>query len=175
MVHEKWFIADTHFFHANVLKFTDKDGKRIRPFSSIDEMHEIIIENWNKVVKPNDYVYHLGDVTFQYDKPFQELMYRLNGDKRLIVGNHDKLKQEGLLKHFCKVDLWKGFKEGNFTASHIPMRLDGLRDGAFNVHGHTHQNIMEDKHYINVCVETRDYRPVHLDTILDEIRNSKLS
>lgn len=169
MVHEKWFIADTHFFHANILKFTGSDGKRIRPFNSIPEMHEIIIENWNNVVKPNDYVYHLGDVTFQYHKPFNELMYRLNGDKRLIVGNHDKLKQEGLLKHFVKVDLWKGFKEANFTASHIPLRLDALRDGAFNVHGHTHQNIMDDKHYINVCVETRNYTPVHLDTIISEI------
>lgn len=168
-MHEKWFIGDTHFFHANILKFTDKDGKRIRPFSSLDEMHEVIIQNWNSVVKPNDYVYHLGDVTFQYHKPFQELMYRLNGDKRLIVGNHDKLKQEGLMKHFAKVDLWRGFKEANFTASHIPLRLEGLRDGAYNVHGHTHQNIMDDGHYINVCVETRNYTPVHLDTIISEI------
>lgn len=170
MIHEKWFISDTHFFHANILKFTDKAGLRIRPFNSLDEMHEVMIDNWNSVVKDGDYVYHLGDVTMQYHKPFQELMYRLKGDKRLIVGNHDKLKQEGLMKHFSKVELWKGFKEHNFTATHIPQRLESLRDGKFNVHGHTHQNNVCDRcNYINVCVEVRQYTPVHLDTIISEI------
>lgn len=172
MVHEKWFISDTHFFHANMLKFTDNrylDKPRIRPFSSLEEMHELMIQNWNMHVKDNDYVYHLGDVTFQYHAPFSELMSRLKGKKRLIVGNHDKIWNPALRKWFEKADLWKGFKDGNFTASHLPLRLDGLRDGAFNVHGHTHQNFMGDPRYINVCVEVRNYTPVHLDTILYEI------
>lgn len=171
MIHEKWFISDTHFFHTNILKFMD-DGIRLRhEFQSIDEMHERIVKNWNAVVGVNDYVYHLGDVTFQYHKPFQELMWSLKGCKRLIVGNHDKLKQEGLTKHFQKIELWKGFKEHNFTCTHIPLRLDSLRDGKFNVHGHTHRNMMDDPHYINVCVEPRDYKPVHLETILAEINS----
>jgi calcineurin-like phosphoesterase family protein len=153
-----------------MLKFIGDDGHRIRPFQSISEMHEKMVKAWNSVVGQNDYVYHLGDVTFQYHRPFQELMYSLNGNKRLIVGNHDKLKQEGLLKHFSKVELWKGFKEHNFTCMHIPSRLQGLRDGEFQVHGHIHQNMMEDPHYINVCVEVRDYTPVHLDQILLEIK-----
>lgn len=172
MVHEKWFTSDHHFFHANILKFVDDKGHRIRPFDSLEEMHELMVERWNAEVKDNDYVYHLGDVTFQYHKPFQELMYRLKGDKRLIVGNHDKLKQEGLLKHFSKVELWKGFKEEDFTCSHMPLRLESLRDGHFNVHGHIHQNHMEDLHFINVCVEVRDYYPVHMDTILKEIKDA---
>lgn len=172
MVHEKWFISDTHFFHANMLKFVDDQGHRIRPFNSLDEMHELMVDRWNGLVKDNDYVYHLGDVTFQYHKPFQELMWRLKGHKRLIVGNHDKLKQEGLLKHFEKVELWHGFKEEDFTATHIPIRLESLRDGHFNVHGHTHTGTLEDVHYINVCVEVRDYYPVHMDTILKEIKDA---
>lgn len=177
MVHEKWFISDTHFFHTNMLKFTKKDGHRVRPFNSIDEMHELIAKNWNSRVHPQDYIYHLGDVTFQYHRPFQELMWSLNGHKRLIVGNHDKLKQEGLLKHFDKVELWRGFKEYDFTLTHIPMMLDRLRDGKFNVHGHTHETCLDNPHYINVCVEVRDYTPVHLDEILEEIKdaNSKFS
>ena len=170
-MHEKWFIGDTHFFHTNMLKFLGKDGLPIRKFSSLNDMHETIIKNWNEVVKDQDYVYHLGDVTFQYHAPFQSLMHRLKGRKRLIVGNHDKLKQEGLMKHFEKVDLWKGFKEHDFTCSHIPLRLESLRDGHFCVHGHIHQNMMEDKHYINVCVEVRNYAPVHLDTIISEINS----
>lgn len=170
MIHEKWAISDTHFFHANILKFLDKDGNRIRPFNSLGEMHQKIVENWNSAVGKNDYVYHLGDVTFQYHRPFQELMWSLNGHKRLIVGNHDKLKKEGLLKHFDKVDLWKGFKELNFTMSHMPCLLDNLRDGKYNVHGHTHQRSKEDPRYINVCVEVRDYSPVHFDTLVEEIK-----
>jgi calcineurin-like phosphoesterase family protein len=169
-MHEKWFISDTHFFHANMLKFTRDDGSKVRPFETLKEMHEVMILNWNSRVKPNDYVYHLGDVTFRYDGAFNALMYALNGQKRLIVGNHDKIKNHGLLQHFEKVELWKGFKEGNFTASHLPLRLDGLRDGAFNVHGHTHQRCLADPHYINVSVEVRDYSPVHMDEILKEIK-----
>jgi calcineurin-like phosphoesterase family protein len=79
------------------------------------------------------------------------------------------MKGTKLFDYFEKVDLWKGFKEYDFTMSHIPLRLDSLRNGRFNVHGHTHQNSMPDSHYINVCVEVRNYTPVHLDTILAEI------
>lgn len=170
MVHEKYFISDTHFFHANILKFKNDGGKRLRQFNSLDEMHEYMVEKWNSVVKPQDYVYHLGDVTFQYHKGFNELMSRLNGQKRLIVGNHDKIWNPALQKWFVKADLWKGFHEHDFTASHMPLSLDSLRDGHFNVHGHTHANVKKDPHYINVCVEVRDYTPVHIDQIAKEIK-----
>lgn len=173
-MHDKWFISDTHFFHTNILKFTGADGKRIRaPFNSLEEMHEYMIQRWNSVVQDNDYVYHLGDVTFQYHGAFNNLMSRLKGKKRLVVGNHDKIWNPALQMHFEKVDLWKGFKEHNFTASHFPLRLESLRDGDFNVHGHIHQNMMDDPHYINVSVEVRDYTPVNIDQIVLEIKSAK--
>lgn len=162
-MHDKWFISDTHFFHANILKFTDADGKRLRPFNSLDEMHEYMIEKWNSVVKDNDYVYHLGDVTFQYHGAFNNLMHRLKGKKRLIVGNHDKIGNPGLMQHFEKVELWKGFKEGNFTASHFQLKEGSFRDGAYNVHGHTHKD--SELPYISVCVEVVDYTPVNIEEI----------
>lgn len=173
MTHNKWFISDTHFFHANILKFTGDDGKCIRDFSDVTEMNERMVERWNGRVRHNDFVYHLGDVTFDYGKEFNNLMSRLNGQKRLILGNHDKIKGTNLMDWFQKVDLWKGFKEYNFTATHIPLRLESLRGGAFNVHGHIHQNTMEDPHYINVCVEQRNYAPVHIDEIGEEIKKVK--
>lgn len=165
-IHEKWFISDTHFFHDNILKFKNKDEKPLRPFKSIEEMHSVLVNRWNALVQPQDYVYHLGDVTFQYHRPFQELMYSLNGHKRLIVGNHDKLKQEGLIKHFDKVMLWHGFKECGFVASHMPLKEGHFRDGKFNVHGHLHNNTIDDRHYINICVERTDYRPIHIEEIV---------
>lgn len=167
---EKWFISDTHFFHTNILKFLNPDKSRLRPFNSLQEMHNLIIHNWNCMIENNDKAYHLGDVTFQYHKPFQELMYQLKGDKRLIVGNHDKIKQEGLLKHFSKVELWKGFKDLNFTCSHMPLREGHFRDGAYNVHGHLHKNIINSPLYINVCVENTGYRPIHVDEIIEDIK-----
>jgi calcineurin-like phosphoesterase family protein len=170
-VHNKFFTSDTHFFHANILKFLNDDGTRLRhEFGSVEEMHEVMIERWNAVVKQADKVYHLGDVTFRYDKPFRELMHRLNGKKGLLLGNHDRIKGTCLLDYFEKLELWKGFHEHDFTCSHIPLRLDSLRDGRFNVHGHTHRRTLDDPHYINVSVEPRNYTPVALETILAEIK-----
>lgn len=172
-MHEKWFISDTHFFHANILKFTDDENKVIRDFSDVTEMNEKMVSCWNSVVNTNDYVYHLGDVTFRYDWSFNELMSRLNGRKRLILGNHDKLKGTDLMKWFEKVELWKGFKEFDFTATHIPARLESLRDGTFNVHGHIHQRKSPTYRHINVSVEVRDYTPVHIETLAKEIKAVK--
>jgi calcineurin-like phosphoesterase family protein len=175
MLHEKWFVSDTHFFHANILKFLRNDGKRLRhEFHNLEDMHEYMVSKWNENVKDNDYVYHLGDVTFQYHAGFNNLMSRLKGKKRLIVGNHDAIWNPALMRWFEKVDLWKGFKEHNFTASHMPLRIDGFRDGAFNVHGHVHANSLVDKRYINVSVEVRGYSPVHLDTIGKEIKDANV-
>lgn len=172
MIHEKWFISDTHFFHDNILKFTDESGKKIRPFNTVEEMHGYMIEKWNSVVDTDDYVYHLGDVTFQYHHGWEVLMKALNGKKRLILGNHDRIKGTSLLNYFEKVELWHGFKEYNFTAVHVPLMLSSLRDGAYCVHGHVHQNSLNNPNYINVSVEVRDYTPVHIDQIAEEIKTA---
>lgn len=167
--HEKWFISDTHFFHNNIIKYCD------RPFSNVDEMNEVLIKNWNSVVGQNDYVYHLGDWFIGgNDHERNEILYALNGKIRFIVGNHDEalLKSKSSLNRFEKVMYWKGFAEGNFTATHVPHELKRLRDGAFNVHGHVHNFLEEDLHYINVCVEMRNYTPVHMDQILLEIKDA---
>jgi len=166
-----YFISDTHFFHDNILKFTDKDGKTIRDFSDVTEMNERMVEKWNARVKPQDKVYHLGDVACGVKKTseFTELMYRLNGHLRLMLGNHDNITHPAY-KRFEKIELWTGgkFKDRGFVASHIPLRPDQFRGGEVNVHGHTHQNLVEGP-YINVCVEHTDYTPVHIDEIIARI------
>ena len=175
MTHDKWFISDTHFFHSNILKFTTEDGKRIRDgFNSLEEMHETIIRNWNALVGDSDYVYHLGDVTFRYDGPFNNLMSRLKGKKRLIIGNHDKVWNPSLSKHFEKAELWKGFSDKEagiaFTASHFPLPLYGLRNGKHNAHGHIHQNKSREPHQLNLSVEAINYTPVHIDVICEHFK-----
>lgn len=161
-----FFIGDTHFFHANIMRFTDRNGDRIRrEFTTLDECHEAMIERWNARVKPTDTVYHLGDVSFKYGSELCSVMSRLNGRKRLIVGNHDDVTQPSLVKWFERIYLWRKFKDDGFTCTHIPSRLDQLRGSLFNVHGHIHRGVMTDPRYINVSVEVIDYRPVHLDEI----------
>ena len=78
-----FFTSDTHFWHENILKFCN------RPFSSIEEMNDTIINNWNSVVKENDIVFHLGDFCFCGSDKFKELIEKLNGKIYLILGNHD--------------------------------------------------------------------------------------
>jgi calcineurin-like phosphoesterase family protein len=162
-IHEKWFISDTHFFHENIIQFCG------RPFANAELMNEALVANWNSVVGPNDYVYHLGDVACGYssftNRELSELLHSLNGRKRLIVGNHDPIKSTVIQNCFEKIELWKGFKEHNFTASHMPLREGGFRDGAFNVHGHIHNNVIDDPKYINVSVEQINYKPIHIDEI----------
>lgn len=170
MIHEKWFISDTHFFHNNIIKYCS------RPFANADEMNSKMISNWNKVVGKNDYVYHLGDVACGYggdDRALAELLFSLNGQKRLIVGNHDHLKSPALHKAFEKIDLWKGFKDEDFTCVHIPLMQSQLRDGKFCVHGHIHNNTLNNPFYINVCVEHTDYTPIHMDVIREKIKQVK--
>lgn len=164
---DKWFISDTHFFHKNIITYCN------RPFVSAEDMNETLIENWNKLVKPQDNVYHLGDVAMGFgsnESPFAALMQRLNGHKRLIVGNHDKLKSPTLHRYFEKIDLWKGFHAEGFTCVHIPLQIGQLRDGDVCVHGHIHTNLLDGR-YINVCVERTNYSPVHMDEIIARVKN----
>lgn len=168
-----WFISDTHFFHQNILGFTGSDGKPIRPgWASVEEMNEAMVDRWNAVVKPEDTVWHLGDVAFKVNERAADLdilLGRLKGKKNMLLGNHDNLGSEILRKHFAKIELWKAFPKAGFTCTHIPIRLDMMRDTAVNVHGHIHQNMMTEKGYINVSVEVRDFTPVHMDQIIQEV------
>ena len=57
-----WLVSDTHFGHANACVFRNSDGTKMRPWDDVNEMDEVMVDNWNRVVKPGDRVYHLGDV-----------------------------------------------------------------------------------------------------------------
>ena len=76
-----YFISDTHFNHKNIIKYCN------RPYKSVEEMNKVLIENWNRVVKDADVIYHLGDFAL-YDE--EELFNKLNGNIILIRGNHDR-------------------------------------------------------------------------------------
>ncbi len=164
---DKWFISDTHFFHENIIKYCG------RPFANAKLMNECLADNWNETVKPGDKVYHLGDVALGYggdDKVLGDYLRRLNGHKRLVVGNHDSLKSIALQSNFEKMELWFGRKEWDFTCTHIPLQQQQLRDGWVNVHGHTHTNPSPEWYQICVCVEQIGYKPIHYDEIRSKMK-----
>ena len=79
-----FFTSDLHLGHRNIIRLCN------RPFSSIDEMDEYLIEKWNKKVTNADTVYILGDLMFRNEKPPEEYLRQLRGKKHLIIGNHDR-------------------------------------------------------------------------------------
>lgn len=167
-----FFISDTHFDHANILTFRRGDGSALRPFSSVDEMNETLIERWNKTVKPSDHVYHLGDVTMargKASKHIDTIMGRLNGHKRICLGNHDQMIAAWYFKWFEKVKAASVLDGMIFT--HIPIHPDSLSRFKVNVHGHLHANRVlasphhPDPRYVNICVEHTNYTPVSLEEL----------
>ena len=174
MARDIWVISDTHFDHANILNFTDKVGKPTRNFADVEEMNETMIANWNSVVKPGDKVYHLGDVLFGNRK--QEWMAknfpRLNGQKRLIVGNHDNIKFHAAGGWWGKIDLWRMFPEFGLLLTHVPVHNSTLGeshrfgDGPMtNVHGHIHQNASPTEFHRCVSVEQINYTPINIEEL----------
>lgn len=174
-----FFISDTHFGHANMLTFINYDGTRMRPFSSVEECDELMIENWNKVVKPTDRIFHLGDVVYKC-KNRDEIMQRLNGEKILIKGNHDKDQLGWYMKYFKDI---RGTHhiDGNYLLGHFPIHPDSKGRFVRQLHGHIHaQTVMKsslvhcgfvrepDPWYRNCCVEVNNYAPVPFELIKEE-------
>lgn len=171
MSKEIFVISDTHFGHANILNFVNDKGEKIRSFHDVYEMDEIMIKNWNAVVSEQDKVYHLGDVYFGSQERANQILSRLKGKKRLILGNHDNGKDSVLQKHFQKVGLWRTFKEEGLLLTHVPVHPSTLKEGRFgeykmiNVHGHIHANPSPDGPYKCVCVEQINYTPVNIEIL----------
>lgn len=173
MSRDIWIISDTHFNHTNILTFTDSNtGLKVRPeFDTVEQMNECMIENWNSVVKQGDIVYHLGDVLMGDKEGFKSLWAKLNGSKRLIVGNHDDVKFMSSGSFFKKVMMWRMFPEFGLLMSHVPLHESALWRGKgtdkqmVNVHGHIHQNPAPEGPYKCVCVEQINYTPVNIEEL----------
>lgn len=156
-----FFISDTHFGHRNILNFNDKEGKSVRPFSTVEEMDEALIENWNRVVRPQDKIYHLGDVAIP--RKGLDCLARCNGDKILVRGNHDIFKLKDYVKYFRDVRGYVVLE--NYLASHIPVHPESKGRFKKNIHGHLHTNKLDDDFYINVSVEQINFAPVSWEEI----------
>ena len=138
-----FFTSDLHFDHKNILKFCK------RPFNSVEEMDEALIENWNSVVKPIDYVFNLGDFAFAPRWRWIELLGKLNGRHILILGNHDITRWPGdkVMELFYRVEQQMILKiDGrSIILNHYPFLCYGGTykspgDAVWQLHGHVHSS-----------------------------------
>lgn len=113
-----FYIADTHFGHANVIKYDD------RPFKDVEEMDAELIRRWNERVSPGDTVHILGDFIWRPPSRWNEIVPKLHGQKILIRGNHDpKALPAEVRKNLAGFMDYKKFRDGKYHVimSHFPM------------------------------------------------------
>lgn len=160
-----WLIADTHFNHRNIIKYCD------RPFSSTNEMNEILINNWNSVVKNSDRVFMLGDFCLSGKDKVIEIGRQLNGRKTLILGNHDSASLKTYYEAgFEMVSKYPIFIEGRFLLSHEPVII--YDETIYNIYGHMHMHPdykTFDRYSACISVERINYTPISLDEIKKEL------
>jgi calcineurin-like phosphoesterase family protein len=159
-----FFIADTHFSHKRIIEFTNEDGSKLRPFESIEEMDEHMVEAWNKTVHPKDKVYHLGDVVM--NRSALPIVGRLNGRKILARGNHDNFKTTEYQEYFDEQFGYDCFD--GFIICHIPVNEHEFPRFRGNIHGHLHSVSLPDPRYYCVSVEQTEYKPKPYELIKAE-------
>jgi calcineurin-like phosphoesterase family protein len=171
-----FLTSDTHFGHAGVCKFLRDDGvTKLRPWDNPEDMDEEMVKRWNETVRPNDKVYHLGDVVI--NRKALSIMHRLNGDKVLIRGNHDIFRDDEYRNHFRELRAYHVMN--GMILSHIPIHSDSLGRFGTNIHGHLHANRVKaevwgeyeiDTRYHCVCVEQTDFRPILFEDVIKRIK-----
>ena len=160
-----WLTADTHFGHGGAL------GLFRRPFASVAEMDEAMVERWNERVSPADDVWHLGDfavlsASAAREGRADELLARLNGTKRLIAGNNDD-GTRALDGWAESLDYAETVLDGvPVVLCHYALRVwRGQHKGAWNLHGHSHGRLKPLTRQRDVGVDAWDFAPATFDTL----------
>lgn len=160
--HTHFFIGDTHLGHTGILDMA------MRPYNDIAQHDRDLIANWNSVVKPTDTVWHLGD--FAWDKlPATEaaaIFKKLNGVKRLVIGNHDTddVQNLGWASTHHMVTLKANGVD--LVLFHYPLReWPGFYSGALHFHGHTHDNLPSGRRVWDCGVDHQGFVPLTYDQI----------
>lgn len=190
-----YYIADTHFDHKNIIAFDN------RPFFTLAEMNNTLIENWNNKVSKTDTVFILGDFCWSKEDRWIEILSQLQGSKILIQGNHDLKQMSAALKHkFQDIAAYKEITDNGrkVIMSHypIPFYKSDYNNKVYHLYGHVH-NTVEEKYlqelkqqilktdiretgrhtgqYFNCWCGFYNYTPVRLDEILDKWKDKEQS
>lgn len=161
-----FFVGCTHFGHQNIIKYCN------RPFSSVQEMDDIIINNWNSKVQPKDLVYHLGD--FSFPSPIHYLP-KLNGNIILILGNHDKhignLANSNKILSIHDLLFLKMYKPG-IMLCHYSLRVwHKSHFNSWHLYSHSHGMLPPQGKSWDVGVDNNNFFPLSIDEIADIMKN----
>lgn len=168
---QHWLTSDTHFFHANIIKYCN------RPFKDAIEMNEELVKRWNSVVKPNDIVHHLGDFCFGKKENVLEILPKLNGKIDIVLGNHDHHKidfyyKAGFHRVYDKPIVLRNF----FILSHAPLEWIS-NDGPYaNFFGHVHDSSVYKtvtSRSLCACVERWNYTPIKWEDAVEEMKKAE--
>lgn len=167
-----WVTSDTHFGHKNIIKYSN------RPYASVAEMDEAIINNWNSVVKPEDTIYHLGDFAFARPDRINEILKRLNGIKMFAPGNHDDtlLESDACCSHFKMIRERYELKtpNGHFVLSHYAHLVwNKSHRGTMMLHGHSHGNLRYPypMKMLDAGVDPQGYFPISLEQAYQKLKS----
>lgn len=181
-----FFTSDLHFKHEWLMKFNQ------RPYATVKQMEESLIANWNSIVPPHGLTFVLGDIGFSGDDPIEEIFSRLNGEKILIMGNHDTHYDREVLKRIFSeihellyVQIFDPLTEKDFyiALSHYPM-LDwkGSYRGAWQLFGHVHTRQLDAFETLkthlfpsqyDVGVDNNNFRPVSFYEVKSILQRQK--
>ena len=166
-----YYTADTHFGHENIIKLCN------RPFASIEDMNDALIDNWNKKVGGNDTVYIIGDMFYKCSEA-EDILKMLKGKKHLIIGNHDGswLTKFNATPYFESIELMRETSaDGHgITMCHYPLLTWRHEKKTYMIHGHTHANTSSDywellrsrKRVLNAGVDINNFEPVTFTELL---------
>ena len=163
------FVADTHWSRQATL------GPRLglnRPFATIEEHDEALVERWNAAVRPQDTVWHLGDVFYRCPEArAREIFSRLNGRRFLVRGHHDRIGQR-MPWHGPVVDVARvlvplpdGMVQGIWCSHYAHRVWPRQHRGDIHLYGHSHGTLPGTAMSTDVGVDCFDFRPVTLDEI----------
>jgi calcineurin-like phosphoesterase family protein len=136
-----------------------------RGFINEVHMNEYIVDKWNSVVNKRDHVFILGDVTMEKTL-YYPVLSLLKGTKTVVMGNHDEPQHVvELLKYVNKVAGMIDYKK-QFILTHCPIHPSQLEFRySYNIHGHVHENSLDDPRYINVSAEVINYEPIEFSKL----------
>lgn len=174
-----WVHSDWHWQHENIYKFTSWDGgPRVRErFSGWREGDDYMEQRWRELVKPEDHVYCLGDMTMHrknhHKTDFIKFFKSLPGYKRLILGNHDHY-DVGVYKEAGFQKVKGSHLHDGVLMTHYPVHKSSIGRAIGNAHGHIHEKPSPaDAPYFNCCVEVNNYEPIPIEVIQFKLREWK--
>ncbi len=184
-----WATSDWHFQHVNLCRGTTlwPDTSGCRDFDTLEEMNETIINNFNKLVKPTDIVFHLGDVIFGDKSKLPEFMGRLSCKNiYLVMGNHDswilsKPEMKSLFLGVYEFGLEVAINKKLFVLCHYALKVwQDCHRGSIHAYGHSHSSLPDDvdAYSLDVGVDSqiyghKKYTPFSLDELLFIMHNQK--